>query len=180
MTNLPPPPGQPRETEANTGYSGPPAWGARESPGGRGWGRGPSGRRRGNGPPCPQRVAGLRGRSATLGLRHGPDSYGRQQWGILRNGGNPDAATPRAGRRPSGRKPLSAGKKLTVPAEEAPANYVPAAAVIRRGRALSGIIGRKARAGGLSSGGVEAGGSTPGSAPNWKPRMRQGEAEFPV
>ena len=37
---------------------------------------------------------------------------------------------------------------LTVPHEEAPANYVPAAAVIRRGRALSGIIGRKARAGG--------------------------------
>ena len=180
MTNLPPPPGQPRETEANTGYSGPPAWGARESPGGRGWGRGPSGRRRGRGPPCLLRVAGLRGRSATLGLRHGPDSYGRQQWGILRNGGNPDAATPRAGRRPSGCKPLSAGKIVTVPAEEAPANYVPAAAVIRRGRALSGFIGRKARAGGLSSGGVEAGGSTPGSAPNWKPRMRQGEAEFPV
>ena len=50
---------------------------------------------------------------------------------------------------------------MTVLAEEAPANYVPAAAVIRRGRALSGIIGRKARAGGLSSGGVEAGGSTP-------------------
>ena len=72
------------------------------------------------------------------------------------------------------------GREVTVPAEEAPANYVPAAAVIRRGRALSGIIGRKARAGGLSSGGVEAGGSTPGSAPNWKPRMRQGEAEFPV
>ena len=172
MTNLPPPPGQPRETEANTGYSGPPAWGARESPCGRGWGRGPSGRRRGNGPPCLQRVAGLRGRSATLGLRHGPDSYGRQQWGILRNGGNPDAATPRAGRRPSGRKPLSAGKKLTVPAEEAPANYVPAAAVIRRGRALSGFIGRKARVGVPSSGTVEAGGSTPGSGPNWGDRVR--------
>jgi hypothetical protein len=30
-----------------------------------------------------------------LELRHGPDSYGRQQWGILHNGGNPDAATPR-------------------------------------------------------------------------------------
>ena len=72
------------------------------------------------------------------------------------------------------------GRTMTVLAEEAPANYVPAAAVIRRGQALSGIIGRKARAGGLSSGGVEAGGSTPGSAPNWKPRMRQGEAEFPV
>ena len=40
---------------------------------------------------------------------------------------------------------------VTVPHEEAPANYVPAAAVIRRGRALSGIIGRKARAGGSLS-----------------------------
>ena len=50
-----------------------------------------------------------------------------------------------------GCKPLSAGTKLTVPAEEAPANYVPAAAVIRRGQALSGIIGRKARAGGFIS-----------------------------
>ena len=29
-----------------------------------------------------------------MGLRHGPNSYGRQQWGILHNGGNPDAATP--------------------------------------------------------------------------------------
>ena len=77
-------------------------------------------------------------------LRHGPNSYGRQQWGILHNGGNPDAATPREGRRPSGRKLLSLGKKkVTVPLEEAPANYVPAAAVIRRGQALSGIIGRK-------------------------------------
>jgi hypothetical protein len=40
---------------------------------------------------------------------------------------------------------------VTVPSEEAPANYVPAAAVIRRGQALSGIIGRKARVGGLVS-----------------------------
>ena len=32
---------------------------------------------------------------------------------------------------------------LTVPYEEATANYVPAAAVIRRWQALSGIIGRK-------------------------------------
>jgi hypothetical protein len=37
---------------------------------------------------------------------------------------------------------------MTVPLEEAPANYVPAAAVIRRGLALSGITGRKGRAGG--------------------------------
>ncbi len=42
-------------------------------------------------------VAGLRGRPATLGLRYGPDSYGRQQWGILHNGRKPDAATPREG-----------------------------------------------------------------------------------
>jgi hypothetical protein len=45
---------------------------------------------------------------------------------------------------------FSWGRVWTVPEEEAPANYVPAAAVIRRGRALSGFIGRKAHAGGLS------------------------------
>ena len=37
---------------------------------------------------------------------------------------------------------------MTVLEEEATANYVPAAAVIRRWQALSGIIGRKASAGG--------------------------------
>ena len=72
--------------------------------------------------------------------------------GILRNGGNPDAATARERSRPSGRKALSLGKnKMTVPKEEAPANYVPAAAVTRRGRALSGITGRKGCVGGLIS-----------------------------
>jgi hypothetical protein len=40
---------------------------------------------------------------------------------------------------------------VTVFEKKAPANYVPAAAVIRRGQALSGIIGRKARAGGQLS-----------------------------
>ncbi len=40
---------------------------------------------------------------------------------------------------------------LMVPDEEAPANYVPAAAVIRRGRALFGITGRKGRVGGAVS-----------------------------
>ena len=43
------------------------------------------------------------------------------------------------------------GRKLTVPTEEAPANSVPAAAVIRRVRALSGIIGRKEFVGGTLS-----------------------------
>ena len=33
--------------------------------------------------------------------------------------------------------------RLTVPYQKATANYVPAAAVIRRWQALSGIIGRK-------------------------------------
>ena len=41
--------------------------------------------------------------------------------------------------------------RVMVPYEKAPANYVPAAAVIRRWRALSGFIGRKASAAGLLS-----------------------------
>ena len=40
---------------------------------------------------------------------------------------------------------------MTVPTEEASANYVPAAAVRRRMQALSGIIGRKEFVGGMSS-----------------------------
>ena len=40
---------------------------------------------------------------------------------------------------------------VTVPYQKAPANYVPAAAVIRRERALSGFIGRKGCVGGLLS-----------------------------
>ena len=63
----------------------------------------------GNGSPSLRSVAGLRGWTATLGLRYGPDSYGRQQWGILCNGGNPDPATPREGRRHSGCKLLLVG-----------------------------------------------------------------------
>src|SRR5215218_3473561 len=64
---------------------------------GWGWARGLSACWWGDGLPRRRRVAGLRGRPATLGLRYGPDSYGRQQWGILRNGRKPDAATPRGG-----------------------------------------------------------------------------------
>ena len=79
-------------------------------------------------------------------LRHGSYSYGRQQWGIFRNGGNSDGATPR-----EARKALLIGTIMTVPIEEATANYVPAAAVIRRWQALSGIIGRKGSAGGSVS-----------------------------
>ena len=49
------------------------------------------------------------------------------------------------------RKLLSMGKIMTVPIEEAPANFVPAAAVIRRQRALFGITGRKECVGGVLS-----------------------------
>ncbi len=47
--------------------------------------------------------------------------------------------------------PFSQGRIMTVPEEQVSANYVPAAAVIRKGQALSGIIGRKASAGGKLS-----------------------------
>ncbi len=40
---------------------------------------------------------------------------------------------------------------MTVPLEKAPANFVPAAAVIRGVQALFGIIGRKGYAGGILS-----------------------------
>ena len=40
------------------------------------------------------------------------------------------------------------GRNKTVPEEEATANYVPAAAVIRRWQALSGFTGCKGRVGG--------------------------------
>ena len=48
-------------------------------------------------------------------------------------------------------KLLSSGTKMTVPEEEATANYVPAAAVIRRWQALSGITGCKGSVGGQAS-----------------------------
>jgi hypothetical protein len=51
-----------------------------------------------------------------------------------------------------GRKYLLGNEQiLTVLYEEAPANYVPAAAVIHRERALSGFIGRKECVGGYLS-----------------------------
>jgi hypothetical protein len=65
--------------------------------------------------------------------------------------------------------------RLTVPPEEAPANSVPAAAVIRRVRALFGIIGRKARVGGGLSLPVKCRGSTP-CVQEILGRWRQGEA----
>ena len=50
---------------------------------------------------------------------------------------------------------------MTVPEESASANSVPAAAVIRRRQALSGIIGRKASVGGFLKSAVKDWGLTP-------------------
>ncbi len=49
---------------------------------------------------------------------------------------------------------------LTLPTEEAPANSVPAAAVIQRVQALIGITGRKGRVGGYISCDVKSPGLT--------------------
>src|SRR5437870_12939504 len=71
-------------------------------------------------------------------------------------------------------------RKVTVPAKEAPANYVPAAAVRRRGRALSGFIGRKARVGGSESR-VRKSGAQPRTCIRYsRAGGRQGRAEFLV
>jgi len=71
----------------------------------------------GNSSPRLWRIVGLRGRPATMELRHGPYSYGRQQWGIFRNGRKPDGATPRGGWRVYSCKLLFCGKIMTVPQE---------------------------------------------------------------
>ncbi len=76
---------------------------------------------------------------------------------------------------------LSVGKeKMTVPTEEATAKYVPAAAVIRMSQALSGIIGRKARLGGLLSLMLKMRGSTPYCVGNWMARVSERWAELQV
>ena len=118
-----------------------------------GWGCVPSARRWGKGLPWRRRIAGLRGGPATGALRHGSHSYGRQQLGIFPNGRKPEGATPREGRRSSDRKPLNPRRKAPTRGDDgsggiAPANSVPAAAVIRRVQALPGITGRKGRVGG--------------------------------
>ncbi len=76
--------------------------------------------------------------------------------------------------------PFSQGRNLTVPEEKASANSVPAAAVIRRRQALSGITGRKAFVGGSSSLLSKLGAQLRRGSGNWGARGRQGQKEFPV
>ena len=126
---------------------------------------------RGNGPPRRRCLPGVRAWPGTLGLRHCPDSYGRLQSRIFGNGRKPDRATPRGGRRPSGCKLLSRGRKavcrtrLDRSLEEARAKFVPAAAVRRTVRTLFGITGLKARVGGSARRTLKAPGSTGEVAP---------------
>ena len=69
---------------------------------------------------------------------------------------------------------------MTVPAEEASANYVPAAAVIRRMQALSGFIGRKENVGGHLSLVLKTGAQPQEWIEYWVARGRQRKVEFPV
>ena len=101
--------------------------------------------------PRQRSVAGLRGRSATLGLRTAqtPTGGSSEEFSSMGETLNEQRRVQDEGFRIV--NCFSLGRERTVPEESAPANYVPAAAVIRRGQALSGFIGRKARAGGLPS-----------------------------
>jgi hypothetical protein len=93
-------------------------------------------------------VAGLRGRTATLGLRTAqtPTGGSSEEFSAM----DASLTEQRRVQEDAFRSVncFSLGREWTVPEEEAPANYVPAAAVIRRGRALSGVTGRKGHAGG--------------------------------
>src|SRR6266567_7008434 len=113
------------------------------------WVRGRLARWWGKSSPRRRSVAGLRGRSATLGLRTAqtPTGGSSEEFSAM------DASLTEQRRvQEDGLRVVncfSQGREWTVPGESAPANYVPAAAVIRRGQALSGVTGRKGHAGGV-------------------------------
>src|SRR3982074_356504 len=97
----------------------------------------------GNGLPRRRSVAGLRGRRATLGLRTAQTPTGGSSEEFSAMGAS---LTEQRRVQDEGFRIVNCfswGRNKTVLKEQAPANYVPAAAVIRRGRALSGFIGRK-------------------------------------
>ena len=114
----------------------------------------------GNGPPSRRWVAGLRGRPATLGLRTAQTPTGgcsREFWAM------DESLTQQCRVWDEGLRIVNhcfLWRKMTVAGEKATANYVPAAAVIRRWRALFGFIGRKGSAGGLIKSDVKSLSST--------------------
>ena len=69
---------------------------------------------------------------------------------------------------------------MTVLEESASANSVPAAAVIRRMQALSGMIGRKASAGGYASLLLKSEAQPHKGSGNCMTRVRSGQREFLV
>src|SRR5260370_2016210 len=117
----------------------------------RGWACGRLASWWGNGSPGHRSVAGLRGRSATLGLRTAqtPTGGSSEEFSSMGATLNEQRRVQEEGFRIV--NCFSGGRERTVPQESAPANYLPAAAVIRRGQAISGFIGRKAHAVGLPS-----------------------------
>ncbi len=72
------------------------------------------------------------------------------------------------------------GRKMTVPTEEASANYVPAAAVRRSMQALSGIIGRKEFVGGVPSLMLKPEAQPRLGIGYWYARVQERQGEFPV
>src|SRR5262249_20567293 len=101
--------------------------------------------------PGQRSVAGLRGRSATMGLRTAqtPTGGSSEEFSSMGETLNEQRRVQEEGFRIV--NCFSVGRARPVPQEEAQSNYVPAAAAIRRGRALSGVTGRKGRGGGAAS-----------------------------
>src|SRR4030081_3962131 len=97
--------------------------------------------------PRQRSVAGLKGRSATLGLRTAqtPTGGSSEEFSSMGATLNEQRRVQEDGLRIV--NCFSLGREGTVPEESASANYVPAAAGIRRRQALSGFIRRKAHAG---------------------------------
>jgi hypothetical protein len=146
-----------REIADNTAYASFFERREKESParGALGWARGRLAGWWGKSLPRRRSVAGLRGRSATLGLRTAQTPTGGSSEEFSAMGAT---LTEQRRVQEEGLRIVncfSRGRERTVPEEEAPANYVPAAAVIRRGRALSGVTGRKGHAGGRVSLGLQ-------------------------
>ncbi len=75
---------------------------------------------------------------------------------------------------------FSQGRMMTVLEESASANSVPAAAVIRRMQALSGMIGRKASVGGCVCLLLKSLAQPNKGGRNYTARVRSGQREFLV
>ena len=157
MGHLPFSEGYRREIADNPAYAWRSATSAKQSSakGAERWARGRLAGWWGKSSPRRRSVAGLRGRSATLGLRTAQTPTGGSSEEFSAMGAT---LTEQRRVQEEGLRIVncfSRGRVWTVPEESAPANYVPAAAVIRRGRALSGVTGRKAHAGGRVSLGLQ-------------------------